>query len=118
MRDSVCGSDEVVGELSNIINSFVERYYETVKYIDPSVTVLDAIVYGEPEDTTNNDEYVYTKYTNDNGNIVAVTYGGKNGNDDEAKVTFILNYNFFDVTVKYGEKTYTIDGFGYAVVNH
>ena len=72
----------------------------------------------EPPKEENKDEYEYTKYTNDNGNIVAVTYGGKNGNDDEAFRTFILNYNYFDITVVYNEVTHTIPAFGYIVINH
>ena len=61
-------------------------------------------------------------YINDNGNIVAVTYGGKNGNDHEAYKTFILNYNNFAVTVKYevnGEtRVYTIPANRYVVIIH
>ena len=72
----------------------------------------------EKDKDDDDDEYVYTKYTNDDGNIVAVTYGGKNGNDNEAKVTFILNYNFFDVTVKYNDVEYTIEGFGFIEIKH
>ena len=118
IRDSICGSDDVKGELELLVDEYISKYYYTVNVIDPSVNNLDVIIYGEPEVDDTNDDYVYTKYTNDDGNIVAVTYGGKNGNDNEAKITFILNYNFFDVTVKYADKEYTIEGFGYAVVEH
>ena len=62
------------------------------------------------------------KYTFQNGNIVAVTYGGKNGDDMAAYKTFILNYNNFAVTVKYevnGQtKIYTIPANDYVVVVH
>ena len=118
IRDSICGSENVKGELELLVDEYISKYYYTVKLVDPAVNNLDVIIYGEPEINDTNDDYVYTKYTNDDGNIVAVTYGGKNGNDSEAKVTFILNYNFFDVTVKYADKEYTIEGFGYAVVEH
>ena len=118
IRDSICGTEDIAGELQLLVDEYIEKYYYTVKVIDPTVTTLDVLIYGEPEADDNSDEYVYTKYTNDDGNIVAVTYGGKNGNDNEAKVTFILNYNFFDVTVEYAGKEYTLEGFGYVKIDH
>ena len=62
------------------------------------------------------EEYNYTKYTDDTGSIVAVTYGGKNGNDNEAYKTFILNYNSFSVEVVFEGTTYTIPAFGLVVI--
>lgn len=74
----------------------------------------------EEEDT--NEEDVDSIYLSDNGNIVAVTYGGKDGVDTAAYKTFILNYNNFAVTVRYevnGEiKIYTIPANEYVVVLH
>ena len=76
----------------------------------------------EGEDTEEEVEEEDTNYTSNNGNIVAVTYGGKNGNDNEAYKTFILNYNNYAVTVKYevnGEiRIYTIPANEYVVVIH
>ena len=72
----------------------------------------------EAEEKKDEDEYVYTKYTNDDGNIVAVTYGGKNGVATDPYKTFILNYNFFEVTVTYNEKDYTIPAYGYVIIEH
>lgn len=60
----------------------------------------------EPAET--DDGYVKTKYTSDDNSIVKVTY--------EGGVSFILNYNEFDVTVVDNETTYTIPGFGYVVI--
>ncbi len=65
-----------------------------------------------------NDTYEKTKYTCDDGSVVAVTYGGKNGNDGDAYRTFLLNYNSFAVTVTYGDKEYVLDAYGYIVINH
>lgn len=62
------------------------------------------------------EEYNYTKYTDDTGSIVAVTYGGKNGNDNEAYKTFILNYNSFSVEVVFEGTTYTIPAFSLVVI--
>lgn len=73
----------------------------------------------EGEDIRNIDdkvEYNYTKYTDDTGAIVAVTYGGKNGNDAEAYKTFILNYNSFSVEVVFEGTTYTIAPFDLIVI--
>ncbi len=67
----------------------------------------------EPEEEKKEEEgYNYTKYTNDDGNIVAVTYG-ENG---VAYRTFILNYNFFEVTTSYNGKDYTVPAFGYIII--
>ena len=66
------------------------------------------------DDAAKEDEYNYTKYTNDDGNIVAVTYGEGNN----AYRTFILNYNFFDITTVYNGTTYTVPAFGYIIIQH
>ncbi|MGM9652506.1 MAG: DUF5696 domain-containing protein [Eubacteriales bacterium] len=49
--------------------------------------------------------YVKTKYTTTKGSIVRVEY--------EGGVNFLLNYNSFDVTVKYNGQTYTIASLGF-----
>lgn len=54
---------------------------------------------------TDGDAYDTTVYTNDNGNIVLVTYTTENGETE----TFILNYNIFAVTVNFEGYTYTLD---------
>ena len=57
------------------------------------------------DSTTFDKDYVYTDYTNDNGNVTMVVYRdpvtGK-------EVTFILNYNSFDVVVNLGENSLVI----------
>lgn len=55
----------------------------------------------EAEEEEVSDEYVYTKYTIDNGSIVKVTY--------EDGTSFILNYNSFEVTTE----GYTVPAIGY-----
>ena len=61
--------------------------------------------------------YETTKYTVSDGTIVAVTYGGKNGNDKAAYRTFLLNYNSFKVTVNYDGVDYELPEYGYAAIN-
>lgn len=64
-------------------------------------------------------DYTYTKYTNDNGNIVKVTYGDRDADGNiVAYKTIILNYNFFDVTVVIDGVKYTIPQAGYVVFYH
>ncbi len=54
-------------------------------------------------------EYVKTKYTTTSGSIVRVEY--------EGDVSFILNYNSFDVEVVYNGKTYTVAGLGFVRID-
>lgn len=58
------------------------------------------------------------KYTCSDGSIVAVTYGGKDGDDGKAYRTFLLNYNSFAITVTYNGAEHTLPGYGYKVINH
>ena len=53
--------------------------------------------------------YQYTKYTSDDNQIVLVTY-------DSGK-SFILNYNNFAITTVVDGVTYTVDGYGYVVID-
>ena len=76
----------------------------------------------EEEDVEDTEDDVDSIYLSDNGNIVTVTYGGKDGDDTAAYKTFILNYNKYAVTVKFevnGEmRIYTIPANEYVVVLH
>ena len=113
---------KVVTDINSFEADYRAGYYEDMLKIEPTQDYLkvDTNTGGsteKPEDTLGDDEYQYTKYTNDNGNIVAVTYGGKGGNDSDPYRTFILNYNYFSVTVEFEGQTYTIPAFGYVVIN-
>ena len=93
------------------------QYYEAVLVYYPEQDYITKVEKPKTE-KEDDDSYVYTKYTNDDGNLVAVTYGGNNGNIKEAYKTFILNYNFFEVTTNYNGTDYTIPAFGYVVIEH
>ena len=54
-------------------------------------------------------EYVKTKYTTTSGSVVRVEY--------EGGVNFLLNYNSFDITVKYNGTTYTIEALGFVRID-
>ncbi len=55
--------------------------------------------------------YETTVFTNDNGNIVLVTYS-----DGTNTKSFILNYNIFAVTVTMNGKTYTLDQYEFETI--
>jgi len=54
-------------------------------------------------------EYVPNKYTTTDGTVVRVEY--------EGGVNFILNYNSFDITVRYGGQKYTIGALGFVRID-
>jgi hypothetical protein len=56
---------------------------------------------------------INSRYIVDDGTIVAVTYG-ELGEDYR---TFILNYNYFDITVEYDGQTYEIDRYGFVSID-
>ena len=104
-------------------NSYVAGIYKKVADHATEEEIEERLDRYEDEETEDEEDVEEeTIYTSNNGNIVAVTYGGKNGNDNEAYKTFILNYNNYAVTVKYkvnGEvRIYTIPANEYVVVIH
>lgn len=58
----------------------------------------------------------FDKYAVEEGSIVIVTYGGKNGVDADAYKSIILNYNNFSVSIEYQGMIYTLPAYGYVVV--
>ena len=68
--------------------------------------VVPEIVEQPPKEVTG---YQYTRYTSDDNQIVHVTY--ENG------TSFILNYNNFAITTVVDGTTYTVDGYGYVVID-
>ncbi len=72
------------------------------------------IVVEEKEEEEIIEELMPAKYKLDDGSIVAVTYGDVGA----PYKTFLLNYNYFDITVEFEGNNYEIGAYGYAVVNH
>ena len=64
------------------------------------------------------EEEKFDKYAVEEGSIVIVTYGGKNGVDTDAYKSVILNYNNFSVSIEHEGKIYTLPAYGYVVVMH
>ena len=66
--------------------------------------------------TDEEEEEEFDKYAVEEGSIVVVTYGGKNGVDADPYKSIILNYNNFSVSVEYEGLLYTLPAYGYVVV--
>lgn len=93
--------------------AYFEGEYRT--YSDnPYVVSFDAVEYESQyryltDSFARDDDYVYTDYTCDNGNVVMVTYS-----DGEHTVHFLLNYNVYAVTVQLdAEHSYTLGRYEY-----
>ena len=86
--------------------------YITKAEIDKRITPISSST-GDKDEV---EEEVFDKYAVEEGSIVIVTYGGKNGVDSDAYKSIILNYNNFSVKVEYQGKVYTLPAYGYVVV--
>ena len=115
-----------IEQLHATYDAFIEAYdelYETIIVYYPDQDYKaendDNIVDSLPEEDASEEivdgGYHYTKYTSDDGNIIAVTYGDSDNNPYR---TFILNYNFFDITTVYNGTTYIVPAFGYVIVEN
>ena len=66
------------------------------------------------EETVEEKTTVNPRYLIDDGSIVAVTYG----EEGQPYRTFILNYNYYTISVEYNGETYEIDRYGYVAIDH
>ena len=89
----------------------------TAGLIDENGELVSGTVVNDNKPTEEEEE-AESKYTYDDGSVVAVTYGDKEGKNASEYRTFILNYNSFDIMVKYDGEMYEIKAYGYAVINH
>ena len=101
----------------------VEEMNETVAtiqgYQDSILEIAKAYLVTEEEEDADGEEEdgkvaINERYLLDDGSIVAVTYG----EEGEPYRTFILNYNYFTVSVEYNGETYEIDRYGFEVIDH
>ncbi len=126
--DAYAKAEEAAVEVSVYVESSSAKYNEAAELVKEYIVIEETPADNQtPDDQTTepepgeeeSEEYVYTKYTNDNGNIVMVTYGDQdNAGYYLAYKTFVLNYNFFDVTVVIEGVKYTIPASGYIVFYH
>ena len=98
------GFDEAV---ANVINEFVAQYNgveEVTVTADDVSDYRSKYTYITSSDM-DDENYVSTDFTCDNGNVVMVTYEKVVGDKTET-VYFLLNYNIFSVKIKLSEEIY------------
>jgi hypothetical protein len=66
------------------------------------------------EDVVEETAKINERYLLDDGSIVAVTYG----EEGAPYRTFLLNYNYYTISVDYNGTTYEIDRYGYVAIDH
>ena len=121
---ALCDEYSAMLEKADVLLAQVREFALEQELIDESFEITNNTKAQDLFDETlntkkkNNNVIESTKYTSSDGSIVAVTYGGKDGDDNKAYRTFILNYNSFAITVTYDGVEYTIPGYGYKVINH
>lgn len=99
-------------ELAELAATYEQMYpavsgAETLSFA--SVEYASQYKYLTTSSATDDASYVSTIFTNDNGNIVLVTYTGANGEEE----SFILNYNIFAVTVNYNGHSYVLGAYDF-----
>ena len=94
-------------ELKGIVKDYISE-----ADINNRITPVGSVVRPDEDD----EEETFDKYAVEEGSIVVVTYGGKNGVDADPYKSIILNYNNFSVSIVYDEMVYTIPAYGYVVV--
>lgn len=112
---------EDIKALAEECYAYVDGIYEAASTHVDRKTIDSYIDFHEDEEEDSDDGEDEVVVRN-NGNIVAVTYGGKNGDDNAPYKTFILNYNNYAVTVKYDvdgqTKIYTIPANRYVMIQY
>ena len=86
-----------------------EGYYKEILAAADGIITVEEVQEEVVEETAD----INSRYVVDDGTIVAVTYG-EVGKDYR---TFLLNYNYFAISVEYNGETYEIDRYGYIVVD-
>lgn len=88
-------------EENNVSVNFSDFKYGTGDYVTKYSYITDSCAFDE--------DYVYTDYTIDNGNVTMVTY-----QKGDSVVKFILNYNNYKITVRLSEtESYAIEAYGW-----
>ncbi len=91
------------------------RYYAT-SFSDMTSEEYDAYFIPKTTEKVDDEEEEESRYVSDDGRIVSVTYGQREGGTYIPYKTFVLNYNNFSVNVVYEGITYTIPAYGYVTV--
>ena len=103
-------ADGFAADVEAVIAKYENEYNSASPEITAELTTLDyESKYSFITDSFATDEnYVYTDYTSDVGNIAMVTYS-----DGVNTVRFILNYNIYSVNVNLDGTVYKIDKLGF-----
>ncbi len=118
LRKDLAATNAKVHEIEAEIRELSKKTLEAAKHsleeaskiITTDTTVADPYDDSTPAEETEEEEteedegYPVTKYTDQSGNIVRIGYA--NG------VSFVLNYNYFDVTCVVGEETVSVPAYG------
>ncbi|MBO4322143.1 MAG: hypothetical protein J5919_04010 [Clostridia bacterium] len=96
-------SDQTIASAKHALETASRIIEINAKINDPYNPTPDEPGEGEGEDDEE-DKDTTTKYTDNSGNIVAVGYS--------SGVTFLINYNYFDVVTVYNETEYTLPAYG------
>ena len=113
--------DEIINKYTKDYPDFTEKWDDagflksnkkdvyTMSTIDTETLYLYTSKYSFLTDSSAfDDNYIYTDYTSDRGNIVLVTY-----TKGDKQVKFLLNYNIYTVEVKFGNTTYKLNSYEY-----
>ncbi len=105
MSESDIEKREFIAEVDSIIDSYKKEYqgaetpensyvveFNSIEYVSQYSFITDSSAFDK--------DYVSTDYTMDNGNVTIVTY-----RKGDQKVSFLLNYNNFSVTVRLDANT-------------
>jgi len=109
-----------IQDLADACNACIEEIYASVVSCVTKEVIDDEIDFHKDEEEEEEEDQTDSIYLSDNGKIVAVTYGGKDGVDNAPYKTFVLNYNNYAVTitreVNGEERLYTIPAGKYVVI--
>ncbi len=101
---------EVAEEMKAVIDS-ANSYHERLIAATDGIIVVDDGNEGEGDE--DGKPVINERYLVDDGSIVAVTYG----EEGDAYRTFLLNYNYYTVSVEYNGTTYEIERYGFVAID-
>ena len=102
--DELCENYDLDRALLEIINDYSAQYSsgsESVSVSGDDINYKSKYKY-VTDSLATDENYVFTDYTCDNGNVVMVTYE-KEVNGEKETVVFLLNYNVFSVKIRIDE---------------
>ena len=102
-----------VSEEMRVVVDTIEGYKASILAIAGNILEPEEEA-GEEEEIVDPAKVINERYLLDDGSIVAVTYG----EEGAPYRTFLLNYNYFTISVEYDGETYEIDRYDFVVIDH